>query len=150
RELSGSISRDVSTTRSWVRAGSKFAPASAVLATPNATFAETWKSLCRLLDTMRIMETLTPRYVGRKDMPFESLFESATTRTRGVQSRTSTAAEQGRFFATGFKPSHGRIPEHEPVYVVLARNRGLLGSVTLHMTEDRTCVCYADTLPRGT
>jgi hypothetical protein len=68
-------------------------------------------------------------------------------------------------FATWFQPSQGRIgptpvndlgelrrllarlPEREPVYVVLARDRGLRGSVTLHMTEDRTCICYVDTLP---
>jgi len=70
-------------------------------------------------------------------------------------------------FATWFKPTQGRVgpepvnhlgelrrslallPEREPVYVVLARDRGLRGSVTLHMTEDRTCICYVDTLPGG-
>jgi hypothetical protein len=71
------------------------------------------------------------------------------------------------FFATWFQPSQGRIgpqpvndlgelrqllarlPQREPVYVVLARDRGVRGSVTLHMSEDRTCICYVDTLPRG-
>jgi hypothetical protein len=63
-------------------------------------------------------------------------------------------------FATWFRPTQGRLgpepvydlgelrrllaqlPEREPVYVVLARDRGLRGSVTLHMTEDRSSVCH--------
>ncbi len=63
-------------------------------------------------------------------------------------------------FATWFQPTRGRVgpepvnnlgglrrllarlPAREPVYVVLARDRGLQGSVTLHRTEDRSCVCH--------
>jgi hypothetical protein len=71
------------------------------------------------------------------------------------------------FFAKWFQPTQGRIgpesvnnldelrrllaqlSEYERVYVVLARDRGARGSITLHVTDNRVGICHADMLPGG-
>jgi hypothetical protein len=42
-----------------------------------------------------------------------------------------------------------QLAEHESAYVVMARERGARGSVTLHITDNRVCICHVNVLPVG-